>query len=222
MSEPFVAGVDVTNETVEACWADYDRTFANDHDGHEALIAELSPYAVELIVMEGPGRHEAACAYALLAAGFAIAMVNARQLHDFASPMGHLVRADRINARVLQRFAAALVIQRDRHRYIKAIPAEELKGLQALVARHRQLTEMLAAERTRLASSHRAARPSIEALVRAIRGQLEPIDKQLSRHLPSVTPTWRRVPETSRPSGPPTLSRISRPPQSWTRSEHAK
>lgn len=220
MSEPVVAGIDVVKETVEACWADRDRTFANDDDGHETLIAELRLYAAELVVMEASGGHEAACAYAVQAAGFPLAMVSPRQVRDFADPLGQLDRTDRIEARVLQRFAALLVTQPDRHKYIKPVPGKELPGLQALVARRRQLLEMLTAEQDRLAASHRAARPSIEALLRAIRVQLEPIDKQLGRHLPSVTPAWLRNSMAPRAAGP--LLRPSQVSPLWIRSTHAK
>jgi transposase len=133
--------------------------------------------------MEATGGYEAACACALQAAGFPVAVVNPRQARDFAKSMGYLAKTDRIDARVLQRFAALLTRQPDRDKYIKAMPQEELQALQALVVRRRQLVDMLTAERNRLSTSHRAARPSIEALVRAIRAQLDPLEKQMARHI---------------------------------------
>ena len=183
MSEPVVVGIDVAKETLEVSWAEQNQSFTNNDGDHEALIAQLRPCAVELIVMEATGGYEAACACALQAAGFAVAVVNPRQARDFAKSMGYLAKTDRIDARLLQRFAALLARQPDRHKYIKAVHSEELKALQALVVRRRQLVEMLSAERNRLATSHRAARPSIEALVRAIRAQIDPIDKQMARHV---------------------------------------
>ena len=183
MSEPIVAGIDAAEQTLYAAWGEHCRPFTNDDAGHEALIAQLRPHAVELIVMETTGGHETACACALQAAGFCVAVVNLRQARAFATSMGYLARTGRIDARVLQRIAAQIVRQPDRDKHIKAMPQEQLEALQALVVRRRQLVEMFIAERDRLAISHRAARPGIDALVRAIRAQLDAIDKQMARHI---------------------------------------
>ena len=183
MSEPVVVGIDIGKEAFEASWGETCRSFANSDAGHEELITLLRPLGVELIVMEATGGYEAACACALQAAAFSVAVVNPRQARDFAKSMGYLAKTDRIDARVLQRFAGVLAQQPDRDKYIKPLAREELQALQALVLRRRQLIEMLTAERNRLSMSHRAARPSIEALVRAIRAQLRPIDTQMARHI---------------------------------------
>lgn len=183
MSEPIVVGIDIAKETFDVSWGDESRSFSNVDAGYEELIGLLRPLGVELILMEATGGYEAACACALQAAGFPVAVVNPRQARDFAKSMGYLAKTDRIDARVLQRFAALLTRQPDRDKYIKAMPQEELQALQALVVRRRQLVDMLTAERNRLSTSHRAARPSIEALVRAIRAQLDPLEKQMARHI---------------------------------------
>jgi transposase len=183
MSEPIVVGIDIAKETFDVSWGDESRSFSNADAGYEELIGLLRPLGVELILMEATGGYEAACACALQAAGFPVAVVNPRQARDFAKSMGYLAKTDRIDARALQRFAALLTRQPDRHKYIKAMPQEELQALQALVVRRRQLVDMLTAERNRLSTSHRAARPSIEALVRAIRAQLDPLEKQMARHI---------------------------------------
>jgi transposase len=183
MSEPIVVGIDIGKETLEAAWGEHSQSLTNDIAGHEALITQLRTYAIELIVMEATGGYEAGCACALQAAGFCVAVVNPRQARDFAKSMGYLAKTDRIDARVLQRFAALLTRQPDRHKYIKAMLPEELQVLQALVVRRRQLIDMLTAERNRLATSHRAARRSIETLIRAIRAQIDPIEKQMAHHI---------------------------------------
>jgi transposase len=183
MSEPRVAGIDVAKDSLEASWGASCQSFVNNDAGHEALIAQLRPHAPELIVMEATGGYEAACVCALQAAGLCVAVVNPRQARDFAKSMGYLAKTDRIDAQALARFAALLAVQPERNKYIKAVQGEELQELQALVLRRRQLVDMLTAERNRLSTSHRAARPSIQALVRAIRAQLDPIDKQMARHI---------------------------------------
>lgn len=183
MSEPVFIGIVAAKETVDAAWGEHCQPFTNNDAGHEALIAQLRPHAVELIVMDATGGYEIACACALQAAGFCVALVHPRQACDSAKSMGYLAKTDGIDARVLQRLATLIARQPDRDKYLKAMPQEQLQALQALVVRRRQLLEMFTAESNRLAISHRAARPSIDALVRAIRAQLDPIDKQMARHI---------------------------------------
>jgi len=183
MSEPIAVGIDVAKDSLEVAWGEQSRSLSNDSSGHQALIEQLHDFSVDLIVMEATGGYEAPCVCALQAAGFAVAVVNPRQARDFAKSMGYLAKTDRIDAQVLARFAALLASQPNRQRYVKAVADLQLQTLQALVVRRRQLVEMLTAERNRLATSHRAARKSIQALIRAIRAQLKPIDTQMARHV---------------------------------------
>jgi len=157
--------------------------FANDDAGHEALVKALREHTVDLIVMEATGGYESACACALQAAGFAVVVVNARQARDFAKAMGYLAKTDAIDARVLAALAAVLAQRPDREKLIRALPSEEQQRLHALVLRRRQLVDMLTAERNRLPLSHRAARRSIEALIKAIRKQLADVEGELASHI---------------------------------------
>ena len=185
MSEPIHVGIDVAKDTLEvACGPQaVTQSFANDDAGHEALIGALRAHRVELIVMEATGGYEAACACALQAAGFAVAVVNPRQARDFAKAMGYLAKTDAIDARVLAELAAVLAKRPDREKLIRVLPSEEQQRLHALVLRRRQLVDMLTAERNRLTLSHRAARKSIEALIKAIRKQLEDVEGELASHI---------------------------------------
>jgi transposase len=201
-------GIDVAKDTLEAAWGEHCQSFANTDAGHEALIEQLRAEAVDLIVLEATGGYEGACACALQATGFSVAVVNPRQARDFAKSMGYLAKTDRIDARVLQRFAALLTRQPDRHKYISAMLPEELQALQALVMRRRQLVDMLTAERNRLAISHRAARGSIEALIRAIRAQLDPIEKQMARHIAQHHSDLAGLLNTAKGIGPTTSATL--------------
>jgi transposase len=185
MPEPICVGIDVAKDTLEVAFGAEAATqpFANDDDGHEVLVAALAAHRVELIVMEATGGYEAPCACALQAAGFAVAVVNARQARDFAKAMGYLAKTDGIDARVLAELAAVLAKRAEREKVVRALPSEEQQRLHAMVLRRRQLVQMLVAERNRLAMSHRAARRSIEALIKAIRKQIVEIEGELANHL---------------------------------------
>lgn len=185
MPEPIHVGIDVAKDTLEVACGPQASTqcFANDDSGHEALVSALGVHPVDLIVMEATGGYEAPCACALQAAGFTVAVVNARQARDFAKAMGYLAKTDCIDARVLASLAAVLAQRPDREKRVRALPSEEQRRLHALVLRRRQLVQMLVGERNRLAMSHRAARGSIEALIKAIREQISQIEGELTSHI---------------------------------------
>ena len=185
MPEPIHVGIDVAKDTLEVAFgaAAATQCFANDDEGHEALARALRSQPVELIVMEATGGYEASVACALQAQGFAVAVVNARQARDFAKAMGYLAKTDCIDARVLAALAAVLAKRPDREKVVRALPSEEQQRLHAMVLRRRQLVQMLVAERNRLATSHRAARHSIEALIKAIRKQVVQIEGDLASHV---------------------------------------
>jgi transposase len=185
MTEPIHVGIDVAKDTLEVAFGAEAAThsFTNDDDGHEALVRALSAHPVDLIVMEATGGYEAPCACALQAADFAVAVVNARQARDFAKAMGYLAKTDCLDARVLAALAAVLAKRPAREKVVRALPSEDQQRLHAMVLRRRQLVQMLVAERNRLATSHRAARRSIEVLIKTIRKQIVEIEGDLASHL---------------------------------------
>jgi transposase len=185
MPEPIHVGIDVAKDTLEVAFGPEAATqsFANDDDGHEALVTALTAHSVELIVMEATGGYEAPGACALQAAGFAVAVVNPRQARDFAKAMGYLAKTDCIDARVLAALASVLAKRPERDKVVRVLPSEEQQRLHAMVLRRRQLVQMLVAERNRLATSHRAARRSIEVLIKTIRKQIVEIESDLASHV---------------------------------------
>lgn len=185
MSEPIHVGIDVAKDALEVAFGPQAATqrFANDDEGHEALINALGAQAVDLVVMEATGGYEAPAACALQVAGFAVAVVNARQAREFAKAMGYLAKTDRLDARMLAELAAVLVRRPDRHKVLRTLPSEQQQRLHALVLRRRQLVQMLVAERNRLSVSHRAARTSIEALIEALRKQITDVEGELASHI---------------------------------------
>lgn len=157
--------------------------FANDDEGHAALIGRLAPCGVALVVMEATGGYEAPLACALQAAGLAVAVVNPRQARDFARATGQLAKTDRIDAEGLAAFGQMLLTRADLTRYLRPLESAEQQDLAAWVTRRRQLVTLLVMERQRLAGARRAVRPSIRALINAIEQQLERVDRDMSRHV---------------------------------------
>lgn len=185
MPEAIVVGVDIAKQTFDAAVGVTGsiETFANDDGGHDAFVAKLSVLTVDLIVMEATGGLERDLACMLQSAGFAVAVVNPRQARDFAKAMGYLAKTDRIDAKALAELAQVLARHPERERFISILPTPEQQALQALVARRRQLVVMHVAEHQRLSVSHAVARKSVEALIKAIRAQLDEVEAELARHI---------------------------------------
>lgn len=177
-----VVGIDVAKAHVDvavlgATWPA--QQFANDVDGHSALVAALQPLAASLVVMEATGGYEAPVACALQAAGLPVAVVNPKQARDFAKGIGRLAKTDRIDAAALAELAAVLARRDDLARFLRPLPDAQQQELAALVTRRRQLLTMLGSERLRLPLAVPKVRPSIEAMITAIRSQLDDVEGQM-------------------------------------------
>ena len=157
--------------------------FDNEPDAHSALAAALKPLGVALVVMEATGGYEAALACALQAAGLPVAVVNPRQARDFAKSMGQLAKTDRIDARMLAELGATLARRDDLADFIRPLADAQQQALAAMVTRRRQLVTMLLSERQRLQLAIAVVRPSIEAMIEAIRKQLDEVEAQMVGHV---------------------------------------
>ena len=179
-------GIDVAKAHVDVCVLGASsgvQRFANDADGHSALAAALLPLGASLVVMEATGGYEAALACALQASGLPVAVLNPRQARDFARSMGRLAKTDAVDARMLAEMAAVLVRREDLARFVRPVADECQQWLAALVTRRRQLLAMLGSERQRLQITPRKLHPSIEAIIAAIKAQLDELDAQMVRHV---------------------------------------
>jgi transposase len=178
-----VVGIDIAKAHVDVAVLATPRLaerFANDDEGHQALIERLSPLNVQLVVMEATGGYEAPLACALQVAGLAVAVINPRQGRDFLKAMGRLAKTDRIDAEGLAEFGCVLLTRDDLASYLKPLASDAQQDLAALVDRRRQLVTMLGMERQRLSRSRHAVRPSIQAVIKTIEQQLECADHDMN------------------------------------------
>ena len=157
---------------------------ANDEAGIAALVSFVRGLGATLIVLESSGGYEANAASALALAELPVAVVNPRQVRDFARATGTLAKTDEIDALILARFGEAVRPE------IKPLPDEDARALTAFVARRRQLVEMLVAERNRRAHSHRSLRVGIDRHIKFLERELENADKDLGRAV-EASPVWR-------------------------------
>lgn len=177
MSELYV-GIDVSKERLDVAVSDgRECHFDNDAAGHSQLRALLLPQQPRLIVMEASGGLERSAAAELAAAGLALRIVNARQVRDFAKASGRLAKTDRLDAQMLVRFAQAMKLEP------RELPNEQLQGLQALIARRRQLIEMLVMEKNRLRTAHKEVKRSLKKNIEWLEQQLKHTDQDLGSAL---------------------------------------
>ena len=159
-------------------------TVAHDEAGLSGLVARLRTLAPALIVVEATGGWEVALVGALAAALLPVAVVNPRQVRDFARSTGTLAKTDRLDAQSLAHFAEALRPQP------RPLPNAQAQELSALLQRRRQLVEMLTAEKNRLPLAARRVRPQLQAHIAWLQQQIAQFDDDL-RELVRSSPLWR-------------------------------
>jgi transposase len=186
MREVFV-GIDVSKATLDVAVRPSDEVWAvaNDEGGHSALVERLKELRPTLVVLEATGGLHVALVGALAAAGLPVAVVNPRQVRDFAKATGRFVKTDAIDATVLAHFAEAIRPE------VRALPDEMTLAIEALMTRRRQLVAMIVAEENRMAACRmKGLRASIKSHVNYLRHELSELHKELDGRL-KESPVWR-------------------------------
>ena len=160
-------------------------TIDNNDEAHQELATRLEALAPGRVVLEATGGYQAAVVATLALRGLAVAVVNPRQVRDFAKAIGRFAKTDRIDAAVLAQFAA--VIQP----VARPLPDDMTVELHALVQRRRQLVDMRTAERNRLEACRvTRVRKSIEAAIAWLTKQIKDTESDLDRQVRKSS-VWR-------------------------------
>ena len=185
MDEVFI-GIDIAKQYCDlAVIPDgIQKRFMNDEEGQQAIVAFISPLRPARIVVEATGGYEMGVIRALADSRLPVVAVNPRQVRDFARATGCLAKTDTIDAGILAQFARA--IQPD----IRPLPEKEAEVLRALVARRRQLIQMLTMEKNRLEKSPPAGSEDIRDHIYYLTEALKKIDKDISRSI-RKSPLWK-------------------------------
>jgi transposase len=182
------AGVDVSKDRLDVClrWSEPERhddeeafVVAYDDSGIDALVSRLLQERTVLVILEATGGFERTVVGVLAAEGLPVVVVNPRQVRDFARATGRLAKTDRIDASILARFAEAV------QPAPKPLPDREIRALQAVVARRRQLLGMLAAENNRLSWATKPVAKRIEAHLRWLQKELSRTERDLEAAIES-------------------------------------
>lgn len=175
-------GIDVSKERLDvALWPTGENwNCTQSSDDLEALAARIGEIGPELVVLEATGGLEMPIAAELNVMGVPVAIVNPRQVRDFAKAIGKLAKTDTIDAAVLARFAHAIRPQ------ARPLPDAKAQELKALLARRRQIIVMITAEKNRLHQARVAkVTSSIQRTIAWLQKQLKAIDADLDRMIRS-------------------------------------
>jgi transposase len=183
---PVFVGIDVSKHRLDVRLRPSGESFAVDHDDQNVavLVERLAALEPALVVLEATGGMEVRPAAALAAAGLPVAVVNPRQVRAFARATGRLAKTDRLDAQAIARFAEAV------RPAVRPLPDEATRHLGALVARRRQLLEMLTAERNRRHAADPALHGRIDAHLRWLEEALAEIERDLGAAI-RASPVWR-------------------------------
>jgi transposase len=183
---PIYVGIDVSTTTLDVAVVPGGKLWqvANDPAGIAVLVERLVALRPAGVVMEATGGIEMPVAIALYEANIFAALVNPRQVRDFARSLGTLAKTDKLDAIIIAKFAEAI---KPEPRPLPSTMGQELK---ALVARRRQLVEMLTMERNRLHTAIATLRARIQLNVEWLRKQIEEVDHDIGNLIQS-SPLWR-------------------------------
>ncbi len=167
------AGIDISKSDfhVSIFGSDTVYVFEQNRQGFEEVVELLA--ADTLVVMEATGGYERHLVSALQQADIATAVVNPRQVRDFARSCGKLGKTDRVDAQVLALFA-----ERMNPAPQKRLSPEK-QALKALRARHWQLMKMHVQERNRLSVASSCVADTIKEHIVWLGRQLDVVKREI-------------------------------------------
>jgi len=184
-----IVGIDVSKDRldVHVLPAGTALVAARDGKGLMELCDRLGALQPTLVAIEATGGFESVATAALVSAGLPVVVVNPAQVRHFAKAMGQRAKTDPIDAAVIARFAEATKPE------VRALPDDATRLLADLVARRRQIVDMMAAERQRRGrTTVRRLLRSIDRLLAALHKELSEIDAEIDTSVRG-SPVWRET-----------------------------
>lgn len=182
------AGIDVSKDKLDVHLhpAGEHFTVAQDDEGFALLVARLKKHKLAVAAIEATGGFEAGAVAALAAAGLPVAVVNPKQVRNFAKALSLNAKTDAIDARVIALFAEAVKVE------IRPLPDQDTLALSELLARRRQVVRMITAEKSRAMrnASNSFLQKSIGRVIAALERELAELDATLDKTVKGL-PVWR-------------------------------
>ncbi len=183
--DPIAVGIDVSKEQLDVHVhpAGTVLSLSRNGAGIEELIGALAAIAPQLVAVEATGGFETVVVAALAAAGLPVVVVDPARVRAFAAALGRRAKTDPIDAQVIAQFAAAT------RPPVRALPDAATQALADLVARRRQIIQMIVAEGQRAKRAAPRAKRSIGRLLEALRRELSEIDADIDETVRG-SPVW--------------------------------
>lgn len=177
----YFIGIDVSSKHLDVALGKKGpvERFTNDEKGISSIIKRLKGLSISLIAFESSGAYEKPILYALLENSIPCAVVNPKQVRDFAKAKGVDAKTDRLDAKVIAHFAEVMELEPE-----KKISEEE-KSLEALVRRRRQLLDMLVMEKNRLGTAPKMIKSDIKEMIRIFEERIKDIENDIENAITS-------------------------------------
>lgn len=182
-----MVGIDVAKDRLDVHLRPSGEAFTVSRDGPglASLTERLRPLKPALVVLEATGGFEITVAAALVGAELPVAVVNPRQIRDFARAIGRLAKTDAIDAAVIALFAERV------RPAARPVPDEAARELDELVTRRRQIIEMLGAEANRRRQAReRRLQKRLDAHLAWLQKELTATDGEIDTAV-RASPAWR-------------------------------
>ncbi len=174
MHYKFYVGIDVAKAALDVAISDRKDIgrYNNNDEGLIACLKKLPAYKKTLIVMEASGGYEAYCSNWLRERGYAVAVVNAKRVRDFAKAGGFLAKTDKIDAQVIQEYGR--VFQPKAQEKV----SEQQQQLSEYNKRRSQLVRMITMEKQHLSQAAKSMKPRIEEHLAQLEKELAELEKE--------------------------------------------
>ncbi|USD20441.1 IS110 family transposase [Microbulbifer variabilis] len=157
----------------------------NNKEGIKDAIKQLQPLKPQRVLIESTGRLELEFVCAAYKAGLPIVVCNPLQVRNFAKSAGRLAKTDKLDAIDIAHFGEAMKPR------LSSIKPEKLRNISDLLTVRNQCLEMSTMQKNRLKRMPKSVHKPIQAILKAIKKELEGVDKQLDKLVNSVA-EWRQ------------------------------
>jgi len=183
--ETICVGVDVAKSTLDVAASNSKETrqFDNDYQGIISAVRYIAGLNPVRIILEATGKYEMPLAASLQVGCQPVVIVNPRQVRDFARATGVLAKTDRIDAWILALFGLQIKPK------IRLLPDQKAREMSSLLARRRQLIEMLTAEHNRRLQADDSIRLGIDIHIKWLEQAISTINDDLDHQIRS-SPSW--------------------------------
>jgi len=172
-------GIDVSKTQLDVAVGQNGETWSsgNDSQGVAKTVEHCRQLQARLVVVESTGGLEKQLVAELYLAQVPVALVNPMRVREFAKSAGLLAKTDKLDARLLARFAKAV------QPAPTCLPSQDEQVLSAMISRRRQLIDMRTAETNRLPTAHISMRPSIEHLLAYLNQEITDLEAQIEQFI---------------------------------------